>query len=126
MEFGQVEYRCIVRKDGKSSVRTLHLTLIGLEDKDLLSTKGVRALRLNRIMRLTTEAMAQGCPLGYEDLSALFMTSLSTLKRDVSFLKKQGRAISLKGRKKRGDINCEAGCECDMNSERTAEAENRA
>ncbi|MDA8241059.1 MAG: DUF1670 domain-containing protein [Nitrospiraceae bacterium] len=99
MEFGKVEYRCVVQKNGKPFFRTLHLTLIGLEDKKLLSKKGVRALRLNRIMRLTAEAMEQGCPLGYEDLSNLLMTSLATLKRDVTYLESQDTKVLIRGRR---------------------------
>ena len=103
MEFGKIEYKCAVLNNGSRSVRKLKLTLIGLEDKDLFLKKGVRALRLNRIMRLTREAEQQGCLLSYEDLSALLLTSLATLKRDVSFLDKCGYFVNLKGRRKNGD-----------------------
>lgn len=103
MEFGKIEYKCALLNNGSRSVKKLKLTLIGLEDKDLFLKKGVRALRLNRIMRLTKEAEQQGCLLSYEDLSALLLTSLATLKRDVSFLDKWGQAVNLKGRRKTGN-----------------------
>ena len=100
MEFGKIEYNCSLLNDGKRQIRRLKLTLIGLEDKDLLLKKGVRELRLNRIMRLTREAWEQGCLLGYGDLSALLLTSLATLKRDLSYLEAQGHQILLSGRRK--------------------------
>ncbi len=104
MEFGKIEYRLAGRGNGRSSVRTLHLTLIGLEDKGILARRGVKGLRLNRIMRLANEAMEQGCPLGYEDLSALLLTSLSTLKRDMAYLGSRGYDIPLRGRRQKNGI----------------------
>jgi hypothetical protein len=102
MEFGKVEYRHSGLEDGETH-RTLCLTLIGLEDKDLLQREGLRALRLSRIMRLTREAGEQGCLLGYNDLSALLLSSLATLKRDVAYLEKVGQAVRLKRRKRNGN-----------------------
>jgi hypothetical protein len=101
MEFGKVDYRCSEKRGTGGIIRkTLNLTLIGLEDKQLLERKGVRSLRLARIIRLTREAEEQGCLLSYEDLSALLLTSLATLKRDVSCLEKNGSVVSLKGRRR--------------------------
>lgn len=103
MEFGKIEYKCAGEKRGREKdFRTLNLTLIGLEDIDLLEKKGVRELRLGRIRRLTREAADQGCLLGYEDLSTLLLTSLATLKRDISYLDAIGCEISLRGRRKNG------------------------
>lgn len=102
MEFGKIEYRLIEKRDGVATVRKLDLTLIGLEDKDILYKKGVRALRHNRIMRLLREAEQQGGQLSYEDLSGLLLTSLATLKRDVSYLEGCGYPVDLKGKRKNG------------------------
>lgn len=102
MEFGKIEYTCTSRKDGYARRRRLRLTLIGLDDKKVLERHGVRALRLNRVIRLTREAREQGCLLGYDDLAALLLTSIATLKRDVSHIEKNGQAVHLKGRKRYG------------------------
>lgn len=103
MEFGKVEYICITQKNEKGpAVRVLNLTLIGQGDEDVLLRKGIRVLRHKRIIRLTHEAEEQGCFLGYEDLSALLLTSLATLKRDISYLEAHGQTVPLKGRRKNG------------------------
>lgn len=102
MEFGKIEYRCTWRKEGKANRRTLRLTLISPGDKDTLDRHGVRALRQERIIRLTREACEQGCRLGYDDLSALLLTSSATLKRDVAHLCKTGTAVELRGRRRNG------------------------
>lgn len=104
MEFGKIEYRCNGRKEGKANRRALRLTLVGPGDKDTLDRFGVRALRQARIIRLTREASEQGCLLGYDDLSALLLTSFATLKRDVSHLSKSGHAVELRGRRHNGDV----------------------
>jgi hypothetical protein len=109
VEFGKIEYTCRDRGNGGSTLRTLQLTLVGLEDKDILAKRGVKGLRLNRIMRLTAEAAEQGCLLSYEDLSALLLTSLATLKRDISFLEKTGNPAALKGRRRNGTAVRKAG-----------------
>lgn len=100
MEFGKVEYICVSPKNGKEPMAsTLTLTLIGQGDEDILLAKGIRELRLRRILRLTSEACEQGCMLGYDDLSALLLTSLATLKRDISYLEMNGAKVFLKGRR---------------------------
>lgn len=100
MEFGKVEYVCTERKrGGRPESRALLLTLIGQGDEAELRKMGIRALRLRRIVRLTNEAYEQGRLLGYEDLSNLLMTSLSTLKRDVAHLQSQGMKVLIRGRR---------------------------
>jgi hypothetical protein len=39
--------------------------------------------------------------LGYEDLSLLLLTSLATLKRDISCLEAKGLEVLLRGRRKK-------------------------
>lgn len=102
MEFGKIEYKCVGHKGEDAGVRIINLTLVGLDDKDVLVNSGVRELRINRIMRLTQEAKRQGCMLGYEDLSALLLTSVSTLKRDISHLGRKGYMVPIRGRRKNG------------------------
>lgn len=96
MEFGRIEY---FKKNGSN--KRIILTLIGQSDEDVLKREGLKGLRLRRIIRLTHEAQDQGVLLSYEDLSALLLTSISTLKRDVAYLERQGKKIPLKGRRKR-------------------------
>lgn len=101
--FGKVEYVCLdqlTRKDVRP--KPLTLTLIDHGDEGLLDSKGLRALRHRRIMRLTSEASEQGVLLSYDDLSALLLTSLATLKRDISYLETRGLVVMLKGRRKNG------------------------
>lgn len=105
MEFGKIEYICTLQKHGKEPVATtLNLTLIGQDDETIFIGRGVRELRLKRIMRLTGEADEQGCLLGYEDLSALLLTSVATLKRDISYLEKHDKVVRLRGRRKKRNI----------------------
>jgi len=109
MDFGKVKYHIAVRTktkikaEGKVkdfTAKSLRLTLIGRNDEYILSSGGLSELRKKRIMRLTREAHKQGVPLGYEDLNALLLSSVSTLKRDINILEKQGYVIPLKGRRK--------------------------
>jgi len=91
MELGKVEYLA----GGVS----LMLTLVGHEDLEILKAEGLSGLRRKRLMRLSNEAVAQGALLGYEDLCCLLVSSLSTLKRDVSIIEEAGISIPLKGRR---------------------------
>lgn len=104
MEFGRIEYFI---KNGSSCKKVL-LTLVGQSDEEVLREEGLRGLRLRRLLRLTNEAKEQGCLLSYEDLAALLLTSVSTLKRDVAYLERMGRIIPIRGRrsrKKRMNLN---------------------
>jgi Fic family protein len=99
-EFGRIEY--ILRNGSKA--RKVLLTLIGQCDEDILKREGLRGLRLRRLVRLTREAEEQGSLLSYEDLSALLVTSISTLKRDIAYLERKGIRVPIKGRRKRQRI----------------------
>ncbi|TAN42999.1 MAG: DUF1670 domain-containing protein [Nitrospirae bacterium] len=100
---GKIEYVCLNEQFRKDiPPLSLNLTLIEKDDEELLAVKGLRELRHKRIMRLTAEAAEQGCLLSYDDLSALLLTSLATLKRDVAHIEEEGRVVVLKGRRKNG------------------------
>ncbi len=101
MNFGTVDYAVRENGGGRGRCRTLRLTLIGHDDERELEGSGVRSLRLKRILRLTREAEQQGCRLCLGDLSALLLTSLSTLKRDIVSIESQGDTVPLK-RKRNG------------------------
>jgi hypothetical protein len=101
MKIGKISYIC----RGKKSVlgrrpQSVLLTLIASEDEDAFLLNGIRGVRLKRLLRITREADMQGCRLCYDDLSALLLSSLATLKRDVAFLEAKGEVVPLKGRRK--------------------------
>jgi len=109
MDFGKLRYYIAAKNKVKAKVeaeakdfsaKTLMLTLIDMSDEDILRSQGLSELRKKRIVRLTEEARKQGMLLSYEDLNALLLSSVSTLKRDVNSLERQGCAVHLKGRRK--------------------------
>ncbi|MDD5435160.1 MAG: DUF1670 domain-containing protein [Nitrospira sp.] len=101
MDFGKLKYHVVIKSGNEGLVaKTLRLTLIDSRDEAVLSSQGLSELRKKRIMRLTTEAQEQGLLLSYEDLNALLLSSVSTLKRDINILEKKGYSIPLKGRRK--------------------------
>lgn len=103
MNFGKIEYICKGENGNGASVKVLRLTFIGQGDEEVLARFGVAALRQRRVVRLTREADEQGCRLSYEDLCNLLFVSISTLKRDIGFLKRHGIEITLK---KKRDSSC--------------------
>lgn len=93
MEFGKVEY--------SSGGVNLSLTIVVQEDFQILKSEGLAGLRRRRLLRLTNEAVAQGVMLGYGDLSCLLVSSISTLKRDISIIENAGISVILKGRRRK-------------------------
>lgn len=102
MDFGKVRYIFFDHPNG-NGLKRLRLTLIGQGDAETLRAEGIAGLRRKRIIRLASEAKGQGSLLGYEDLSSLLLTSLATLKRDVTQIEKGGSAVPLRGRRKNGN-----------------------
>lgn len=74
----------------------VQLTMDAPEDVQRLS-EGVSDCRRGKIKRLTQEAYAQGALLTHEDLARLLCTSISTVKRDIELLEKQGESIPTRG-----------------------------
>lgn len=74
----------------------VRLTMDAPEDVQRLA-EGVSNCRRSRIKRLTQEAYAQGALLTHEDLARLLCTSVSTIKRDIELLGKQGELIPTRG-----------------------------
>src|SRR3990170_25933 len=72
---------------------SLRLTVCHEDD---LKYGSLSDLRRKRIIRLLREAKEQGCLLSYKDLNLILLSSLATLKRDISYLKKQGIEIFIK------------------------------
>lgn len=104
MDLGKLKYyiaaknKVKVEAEDVSAAKTLMLTLIDMSDEDILSSQGLSELRKKRIIRLTGEARKQGMLLSYEDLNALLLSSVSTLKRDVNSLKREGYVVPLRRR----------------------------
>lgn len=79
---------------------TVRLRLMDINsDFDALSNYGLAGMRRHRIERLTRQAYDQGALLTYEDLALLLTTSPATVKRDVFFLRKDGKFIMTRGTK---------------------------
>jgi len=79
---------------------TVRLRLIEFNtDLQALASYGLAGLRRHRIARITRQAYDQGALLSYEDLAMILTTSPSTVKRDVYFLRHQGKFIMTRGTK---------------------------
>lgn len=68
-------------------------------DLEALANFGLAGLRRHRLERVTREAYDQGTLLSYEDLAMILTTSPATVKRDIYFLKQQGKFIMTRGAK---------------------------
>ena len=77
------------------------LTVVSEDDDEILAKQGLACLRQMRLLRLCREAHEQGAVLGYEDLTTLLLTSLSTIKRDLRLLRKQAVSVPIYRKKQR-------------------------
>jgi len=103
---GEVAYEAVssdepagrhIRLTRKKNVK---LKLMDLNtDLEALASFGLAGLRRHRLERVTRESYDQGALLSYEDLAMILTTSPATVKRDVQFLKKQGKFIMTRGAK---------------------------
>jgi hypothetical protein len=98
VKFGKIVYEVSRPGNGGTAV---HLTLVSHDDEETLRREGLAGLRRERILRLTREALRQQQVLGYEDLSQLLMTSVATLKRDISLMERDGQTVALRGRRRK-------------------------
>lgn len=103
---GEVSYEavCSTEPAGKhirlTRKVTCRLKLMDINsDFDALANFGLAGMRRLRIERLTRQAYDQGALLTYEDLALLLTTSPATVKRDVFFLRKDGKFIMTRGTK---------------------------
>jgi len=67
------------------------------EDLDIYKEKGLTGLRQHRLVRITKEAIEQGALLSYEDIAFLLTTSIITIKRDMAYLRRNGKVIPTRG-----------------------------
>lgn len=103
---GEVSYEavCSTEPAGKhiklARKVTIRLRLMDINsDFEALANYGLAGLRRHRIERLTRQAYDQGALLTYEDLALLLTTSPATVKRDIFFLRKDGKFIVTRGAK---------------------------
>jgi hypothetical protein len=68
-------------------------------DEDLKAYKelGLSGLRHHRLLRITKEAIEQGALLSYEDIAFILTTSIITIKRDIAYLRRNGKTIPSRG-----------------------------
>lgn len=102
-EGGKLTYYGYVQKPHSLSLRKKRvlLTLVSEADGDTLAKQGLSSLRQARILRLCREAYEQGALLAYEDLTHLLLTSMSTLKRDLRLLRKEGLSVPIYRKKQK-------------------------
>jgi hypothetical protein len=67
------------------------------EDIDVYKKSGLHGLRQHKIIRITNEAVEQGGVLSYEDIAFILTSSVVTIKRDMSFMKRKGIVIPSRG-----------------------------
>lgn len=84
--------------------RLLSLQLTVCAEDDLKYTS-LSELRRKRIIRILKEAKEQGYLLSYKDLNLILLSSLATLKRDISYLRKQGIDVFIKNGNGNGNGN---------------------
>ena len=101
---GQVHYLAIDDREpaGKPVQlclkRSVHLTLHNPdEDLPVYKDEGLSGLRQHRLIRITKEAIEQGALLSYENIAFLLTTSVVTIKRDIAYLRRQGKTIPSRG-----------------------------
>jgi hypothetical protein len=67
------------------------------EDLAVYKKSGLRGLRHHKIIRITNEAMDQGGVLSYEDIAFALTTSVVTIKRDMSQMRRKGIILPSRG-----------------------------
>jgi hypothetical protein len=67
------------------------------EDLAVYKKVGLRGLREHKITRLTNEAIDQGGVLSYEDIAFCLTSSVVTIKRDMSRLRRSGVILPSRG-----------------------------
>lgn len=67
------------------------------EDLGVYKTSGLHGLRQHKILRITNQAIEQGGVLSYEDLAFILTTSVVTVKRDMSHMRRQGIILPTRG-----------------------------
>jgi len=106
LSVGEVPYWAVrmTEESGKSMAEMekgrTKLTLFHPDDLDVLRTQGIKALRQNKIMRMTIESKDQGYYLTQEDLALLLCSTPRTIRNDIMELRGKGIAIPTRGQMK--------------------------
>ncbi|MFQ5849889.1 MAG: DUF1670 domain-containing protein [Candidatus Binatia bacterium] len=100
---GTIPYYASIENPPSPSLRKkrVFLSLISEKDDEILEKEGLASLRQARILRLSREALEQGALLAYNDLTNLLLTSLSTVKRDLRVLRKEGFPVPIYRKRQR-------------------------
>jgi hypothetical protein len=67
------------------------------EDLEVYKKSGLRGLRHHKILRITNQAIEQGGVLSYEDVAFILTTSVVTIKRDMSQMRRRGIILPSRG-----------------------------
>jgi len=67
------------------------------EDLDIYKKQGLHGLRQHKLLRMTNEAIDQGGVLTYEDLAFILTSSVITIKRDMSAMRRKGIILPSRG-----------------------------
>jgi len=67
------------------------------EDLPVYKKSGLRGLRHHKIVRITNQAIDQGGVLSYEDIAFILTSSVVTIKRDMSQMRKKGIILPSRG-----------------------------
>lgn len=67
------------------------------EDLPVYKKSGLRGLRHHKIVRITNEAIDQGALLSSEDIAFILTTSVVTIKRDMSQMRRSGVILPTRG-----------------------------
>jgi len=67
------------------------------EDLNVYNKSGLHGLRHHKILRIANEAIDQGGVLSCEDLAFILTSSVVTIKRDMSYMRKKGVVLPTRG-----------------------------
>jgi hypothetical protein len=67
------------------------------EDLAVYKKSGLRSLRQHKLIRMTNQAIEQGGVLSYEDLAFILTSSVVTIKRDMSQMRRHGIILPSRG-----------------------------
>jgi len=106
---GRMRYSCVSSKEGAGKplvdceMATVTLTMMDPEDDEELPLdrrQGSIARRQRKIVRIADEAREQGGLLTQEDLAALLLSDVRTVRRDIGDLRERGIEVATRGQQK--------------------------
>jgi len=106
VELGAGQFHCLAVEENEPAGKpialckkvSVKLTLHDpQEDLPIYKKSGLRGLRHHKIIRITNQAIDQGGVLSYEDVAFILTTSVVTIKRDMSQMRKKGIILPSRG-----------------------------